>query len=132
MSIAVEFSDIIASISVFIAFYALYKSSQTSKEIFLNTFRENMKSVKHEILSLEIKKYEHVEQTRIIEKFHDLTLYQGYKEEKKRYLNKNQEEKLSRLHLELEDCTSCILGNCDVETNRNQIKQSINNFLNLF
>lgn len=125
----VVLSNIVAIVSLFIAIIALYKSSITSKEIFLNNIRENMKSVKHEILSLEVKKYEHLEQTRIIERFHDLTLYQGHVDEKKRYLNKIQQDKLFSLQEEIEDCTSCILKNCDIETNRNQIKQSINNFL---
>lgn len=127
-----SFSDFGALGSFIVASFALYRTSQTSKEIFLNNLRENTKRAKHNILELEVKTYTHIETVRIIEVLQDLTLYQGYKEEKKRYLNKLQNEKLSSLYEEIEDTASCILNDCDVDTNKQQIKESINNFLHLF
>ena len=62
-------SDLIAIGSLIVASFAFYKSLQVSKEIFLNTLRENIKKVKHEILGLEIRDYTHLEKIRIIEKF---------------------------------------------------------------
>lgn len=127
----ISFSDFVAVGSLIVAAIALFKSSQTSKIFFLNTLRENAKTAKHKILELEVKDYENIEKIRIIDTLHDLTLYQGYKKEKNKYLNKEQNDYLSNLYEEIEDKTGCILIDCDVNTNKQQIKESINNFLNL-
>lgn len=124
-------SDLIAIGSLIVASFAFYKSLQVSKEIFLNTLRENIKKVKHEILGLEIRDYTHLEKIRIIEKLHDLTFYQGYKIEKNKYLDEIQKKQLSEMQEQIEDSVACILIDCDTETNQQQILEKINNFIEI-
>lgn len=126
------YSDIIATGSLIVAGLAYLKSSQAPKEIFLNMLRTNIIQAKHIILELENKTYEHIKVIKIIEKLHDLTLYQGYKKEKNKYLSDIQKNYLSNIQEEIEDSVSLIVNNCDRETNQQQIVKKLNNLLEIF
>lgn len=122
---------IVSIISALIAYWTYLNNENNSKQMFKNMLRENVKKAKHKILELQEKVYSHSEQIIIMEIFRDLLFYQGYRDEKNKCLTDTQNRNLSKIQEEIEDFASCIFANCDIETNKNQAKESLNSLLAL-
>ena len=124
--IVINISNIFSFLALAIAYLSYRNSTKNTKQTFKNLLRENIKKAKHKILELEYKEFNHIEKTRIIESFQDLLFYQGYKIEKKKYLDRQQNRELSKIQEDIEDYASCIFSNYDIEVNKDHAKESLN------
>lgn len=126
--LAIWLPILFALISLFVSWLAFKNTNTTSKENFINNLRDKIKSAKHEILTLQEKSYTQNEKMIIVEKLQDLLLYQGYKIEKAKFLDITIQDEIFLLQEEVEDNLSCILAQTDVLINKEQAKNSLNNF----
>lgn len=122
---------VISIFALWISYRSHEEIKKTSKNSFLNMLRDKIKSAKHIILKTKRKKYSINEKNIFIETIQDLLLYQGYKNEKQRYLLKETSDSLFNLQEQIEDYLSFILNNIDAEHNRELAKDALNNFLDI-
>ncbi|MCB4762713.1 MAG: hypothetical protein LGB71_02625 [Sulfurovum sp.] len=122
------FSILFAAFALVISWRAHEKTKEDSKNTFLNNFRDKLKSAKYEILSFESRDYSNNEKIILTEKIRDYLLYQGYKDEKRKYLDKSIQKDLFRLQEDIEDYVSLILANKDFDTNVDLVKNLLNEF----
>jgi len=128
---AAIWSPIVLSLgSLFVSWLAFNKAGQSSKEIFINSLRDKVKNTKHFILNLENKTYSQDDKMSILETIQDFLLYQGYKDEKEKFLNAYIKTDLSNLQEELEDIVGYILIQDDVSNNKLIAKSKLNIFFN--
>ena len=120
-------------LAVAVSFFALYFSNQANKktekgfkETFKNTLRENIKKTKYLMMSERVKS----EKVNILtEEIKDNLMYQSYDENKKSYLTKFQQIRLSALQESIEDNLTCIKLETDIDTNINQAISNLNSFI---
>jgi len=114
--------------SLIVSWLAFKKAGQSSKEIFINSFRDKIKNAKHFILNMENKQYTQDDKMSILETIQDFLLYQGYMDEKEKFLSTYIRTDLSNLQEELEDIVGLILIQQDVSSNKLIAKSKLNNF----
>lgn len=127
--LAIWLPILFALASLLVSWLAFKNTNTTSRENFINNLRDKIKLAKHEILILQEKSYTQNEKIIIVEKLQDLLLYQGYKKEKEKFLNDNMQEEIFLLQENIEDNLSRILAQTDVQINKEQAKNSLNDFL---
>lgn len=127
--LAIWLPILFALASLLVSWLAFKNTNTTSKENFINNLRDKIKSAKYEILTLQEKSYTQNEKMIIVEKLQDSLLYQGYKIEKAKFLDSTAQNEIFLLQEEVEDNLSCILAQTDVLINKEQAKNSLNDFL---
>lgn len=120
---------IIAIGALFVSWLAYKKTEDTIKDNFINNLRDKVKTAKHKIIDLENKPYTQDDKMSVIETIQDLLFYQGYRDEKKKFLSQYLQDELSRLQENIEDNVALILNQKDALLNKNYAKSSLNSFL---
>ena len=125
---------ILAGFSALFSYQANSHAKKEAKKNFRNSLSDKIKTAKHDILDLDCDeeyRWNGMQKISIVERIRDLLLYQGYTEEKKSFLNLEQQSKLSRLQMDIEDYLEVILSNTDVLNNKEQAVKALNNYLEL-
>ena len=107
-------------------------NKESMKELFVSDLKKNVVKVKTKIINLSNKSYTQNEKISIIEDLQDLLLYQGFDTEKNKYLTREQGLDLFRLQEDIEDYVAQILVQYEVESFKQQSKETLNIFLTKF
>ena len=123
---------ILAALSAFFSYQANAHTKKEANKNFRNTLSDKIRMAKHDILDLDCRVvYTDMQKISIVERIRDLLLYQGYTEEKKSFLNIEQQNKLSELQENIEDYLELILSSTDVNNNKEQAIGALNHYLEL-
>ena len=132
MDNVVDYSAITISLTSLLISFLVHKDSKNNtKNIFLNTLRDNVKKTKYYIFNFREKIYSNDEKLQDIEYCRDLLLYLGYEQEKKNYLTHAQSSLLSKLNESIDDYVSLLLNNIDIIDNKNLAKDELNSLLKI-
>lgn len=91
-----------------------------------------MRTVKYEILQLNPDDFTNTDNNKkmcFMETIRDLMLYQIHEKKKKKFLTEQEQERLSKLQEEIDDCVGIIFINSDVDLNKTWATVTIQNFL---
>jgi hypothetical protein len=123
---------ILAALSAFFSYQANAHTKKEANKNFRNTLSDKIRMAKHDILDLDCRVvYTGMQKISIVERIRDLLLYQGYTEEKKSFLNIEQQNQLSELQENIEDYLELILSSTDVNNNKEQAIGALNHYLEL-